>query len=279
MKKDHPILRLCLHLEVSASGYYDWQRLRSCPGQRAMEDQALAQEIGRIHTRSRETYGAPRVEKELRQKGRCHGRNRVARLMKEQGLCGRQKGRYRVQTTDSNHDHPIASNLLAQAPKATAPNRLWVADIKYVSTWQGWLYLAVVMDLFSRKIVGWSAGPTIHRELVLDAVLMAVRQRRPRGTVIHSDQGTQYGSDAWRRFCRTNRLEPSMSRRGNCWDNAVAESFFSSLKKERIKKQIYKNRKLALNDIADYIDRFYNPTRRHSHLGGVSPEAFERASA
>jgi putative transposase len=134
------------------------------------------------------------------------------------------------------------------------------------------------MDLFSRKIVGWSAGPSIRRELVLDAVLMAVRQRRrPRGTVIHSDQGTQYGCDAWRRFCRSNHLEPSMSRKGNCWDNAVAESFFSSLKKERIKKQIYKNRELALTDVADYVDAFYNRTRRHSHLGGRSPERFEAA--
>ena len=133
------------------------------------------------------------------------------------------------------------------------------------------------MDLFSRKIVGWSTGPTIQREVVLDAVLMAVRRRRPRGTLIHSDQGTQFGSDAWRRFCRSHRLEPSMSRKGNCWDNAVAESFFSSLKKERIKKHIYRNRELAQADVADYIDTFYNRTRRHSHLGGVSPEQFESA--
>lgn len=149
--------------------------------------------------------------------------------------------------------------------------------VTYIRTWQGRLYLAVVMDLFSRKIVGWSAGPTIARELVLDAVLMAVRRRRPRSAVIHSDQGTQYGSDAWRRFCRSNHLEPSMSCKGNCWDNAVAESFFSSLKKERIKKQIYKNRDLALADLAEYIDTFYNRTRRHSHLGGVSPEQYEAA--
>ena len=145
----------------------------------------------------------------------------------------------------------------------------------YIRTWEGWLYLAVVMDLFSRKIVGWSTGATIHRELVLNALLMAVRQRRPRGTIIHSDQGTQYGSDAWRRFCRANRLEPSMSRNGNCWDNAVAESFFSSLKKERIKKHIYKDRELAVRDIREYIEVFYNRTRRHSHLGGLSPDRFE----
>ena len=147
----------------------------------------------------------------------------------------------------------------------------------YIRTWQGWLYLAVVLDLFSRKVVGWATAPTMHRELVLNAVLIAIRRRRPRRTLIHSDQGTQFGSDAWRRFCHANRLEPSMSRKGNCWDSAVVESFFSSLKKERVKKQIYKNRDLATADIANYIDTFYNPTRRHSHLDGVSPDEFEAA--
>jgi transposase InsO family protein len=159
----------------------------------------------------------------------------------------------------------------------TRPNKAWVTDIAYIRTWESWLYLAVVMDLFSRKIVGWSVSATIHREVVLDAIIMAVRRRRPRQTLIHSDQVTQYGCDAWRRFCRSNHLEPSMSRKGNCWDNAVAESFFSSLKKERVKKQIYKNRELATADISEYIDSFYYRKRRHSHLGGVSPEDFESA--
>ena len=171
----------------------------------------------------------------------------------------------------------LIPNRLQRQFTVTRPNRAWVTDITYIRTWQGWLYLAVVMDLFSRLIVGWAAGPTMHRELVLDAVLVAVRRRRPRGTLIHSDQGTQYSSDAWRRFCRSHHLEPSMSRKANCWDNAVAESFFSSLKKERIKKQIYKNRGLATTAVADYIDTFYNRTRRHSHLGGLSPEQFEAA--
>jgi len=152
---------------------------------------------------------------------------------------------------------------------------LQTSDITYIRTWEGWLYLAVVMDLFSRLIVGWAMRPTLRRELVLDAVLMAVWRRRPRDTVIHSDQGCQYGSDDWRRFCRTNYLEPSMSRRGNCWDNAVAESFFASLKKERIKKRIYKNRELATREVSDYIESFCNRSRRHRHLGGVSPEEFE----
>jgi putative transposase len=184
---------------------------------------------------------------------------------------------YRTRRWSVGKPSILIPNLLQRQFTVTRRNKAWVTDITYIRTWQGWLYLAVVMDLFSRKIVGWSAGPTIHRELVLDAVLMAVRRRRPRGTMIHSDQGTQYGSDAWRRFCCSNHLEPSMSRKGNCWDNAVAESFFSSLKKERIKKQIYKNRDLALTDVADYIDHFYNRTRRHSHLGGMSPEQFESA--
>lgn len=183
---------------------------------------------------------------------------------------------YRMRRWSVGKPSVLVPNLQRQFT-VSSPNKAWVTDITYIRTWQGWLYLAVVMDLFSRKIVGWSAGPSIQRELVLDAVLMAVRRRRVRQTVTHSDQGTQYGSDAWRRFCRTNRLEPSMSRKGNCWDNAVAESFFSSLTKERIKKQIYKNRKLALADIRDYIEAVYNRTRRHSHLGGVSPEQFEAA--
>jgi putative transposase len=171
----------------------------------------------------------------------------------------------------------LVPNILQRQFTVTRPNKAWVTDITYIRTWQGWLYLAVVIDLFSRKVVGWATSPTIDRELALNALLMAVRRRRSRGTVIHSDQGTQYGSDAWRRFCRSNHLQPSMSRKGNCWDNAVAESFFSSLKKERIKKQIYKNRALALADVTDYIDAFYNHTRRHSYLDGLSPEQFEAA--
>ena len=182
---------------------------------------------------------------------------------------------YRTRRYIASKPSALIPNVLQRHFQVTKPNKAWVTDITYIRTWQGWLYLAVVMDLFSRKIVGWSTKPTIGRELALDAILMAVRRRRPKRTLIHSDQGGQYGSDDWRRFCRTNHLEPSMSRRGNCWDNAVAESFFSSLKKERIKKQIYKNRASAAADISDYVESFYNPTRRHSHVGGVSPEAFE----
>ena len=182
---------------------------------------------------------------------------------------------YRTQRLPVGEPSALVPNVLQRKFTVTRPNKAWFTDITYIRTWQGWLYLAVVLDLFSRKIVGWSVGPSIHQELVLNALLIAVRRRRPRATLIHSDQGTQYGSDAWLRFCRSNSLEPSMSRKGNCWDNAVAESFFSSLKKERIKKHIYKTRELAIPDVSDYIDVFYNQSRRHSHPGGISPEEFE----
>jgi putative transposase len=173
----------------------------------------------------------------------------------------------------------VAPNTLNRAFSVPEPDVAWVTDITYIRTWQGWLYLAVVLDLYSRKVIGWSMKPSMHRDLVLDAVMMAVWRRKPKSSVIiHSDQGSQYGSDDWVRFCKTHNLNPSMSRRANCWDNAVAESFFSSLKKERIKKRIYKTRELARADIFDYIEVFYNRSRRHSHLGGVSPEAFEAAS-
>jgi putative transposase len=264
---------LCRVLGVAPSGYYEW--LKHPLSNRAVEDARLLRLIRASFTASHGVYGAPRVFLDLREAGETCSKHRVARLMRENNL--RALHGYRTRRWTVGKPAVPIPNLLQRQFTATRPNRAWVTDITYIRTWQGWLYLAVVMDLFSRKIVGWAAGPSIHRDLVLNAVLASVRRRRPCGTLIHSDQGSQYGSDAWRRFCRANRLEPSMSRKGNCWDNAVAESFFSSLKKERIKKQIYKNRELALIDIADYIEAFYNSTRRHSHLGGVSPEQFERA--
>jgi transposase InsO family protein len=276
MKNDHPILTLCLHLEVSASGYYDWQRRRSCPGPRALEDQALAQEIDQIHTRSRKTYGAPRVEKELRKKGRCHGRNRVARLMKQKGLCGRQKGRYRIQTTDSNHDQPIAPNRLAQAPQATGPNQLWVADITYIQTQEGWLYLAAILDLYSRRVVGWAMSPHIDTDLVLKALAMALLHRNPPADLLfHSDRGVQYASADFRRALSQAGLVASMSRKGNCYDNASIESFWSTLKLELAYRRTFNNRAQAQSEIFDYIETFYNRQRSHSALGYESPVDFE----
>jgi putative transposase len=272
-RKQYSVQALCRILGVAPSGYYEWilQPLSA----RAQEDARLVRLIQASYTASQGVYGAPRVFLDLREAGETCSKHRVARLMRENKL--RALHGYRTRRWSVGKPAVLIPNILQRQFTVTRRNKAWVTDITYIRTWQGWLYLAVVLDLFSRKVVGWSTGSTIHPELVLDALLMAVRRRRPRGTVIHSDQGSQFGSDAWRRFCRAHRLEPSMSRKGNCWDNAVAESFFSSLKKERIKKQIYKNRGLALADVADYIDAFYNPTRRHGHLDGLSPDQFETA--
>ena len=272
-RSQHRVQTRCRVLAVAPSGYYEW--LQQPISNRAQEDARLLRVIRASFIASQGIYGAPRVFLDLREAGETCSKHRVARLMRENHL--RALHGYRTRRWSVGKPAVLIPNILQRQFTVTRPNKAWVTDITYIRTWQGWLYLAVVMDLFSRKIVGWAAGPTIHREIVLNAVLAAVRRRRPRGTLIHSDQGTQYGSDAWRRFCRANRLQPSMSRKGNCWDNAVAESFFSSLKKERIKKHIYKNRELAMNDVADYIETFYNRTRRHSHLGGLSPEQFEAA--
>ena len=249
----------CKVLNVAPSGYYAW--LNKPISDRKLEDVRLLRLIRTSYEASQGIYGAPRVFLDLREAGEGCSKHRVMRLMRETGLRALHGYRTRRWTVGK-----------------PSRNRAWVTDITYIRTWQGWLYPAVVMDLFSRRIIGWAVAPTTHREIVLDALLKAVRARRPRGTLIHSDQGSQFGSDAWRRFCRTNRLEPSMSRKGNCWDNAVVEAFFASLKKERIKKQIYRNRELATADITDYIE-FYNRTRRHSYLGGVSPEQYEATHA
>ena len=242
-----------------------------------IDDQRLLALIRASYAASSGVYVAPRVFLDLREVGETCGRHRVARIMRINKI--KAVRGYKASRVITGRPSIIAPNKLKREFTADRLDRVWVTDITYIRTWQGWLYLAVVMDLFARKIVGWSMKPTLARELVLDALLMAVWRRRPRDKVmVHSDQGSQYSSDDWLRFCTANNLEPSMSRRGNCWDNAVAESFFSSLKKERIKKRIYKTRDLARADVFDYIEMFYNRTRRHSHLGGVSPEAFERAS-
>jgi transposase InsO family protein len=276
MKTDFPIRRLCLYLKASPSGFYDCEQRQAQPSARALENQSLAQEIGQIHTRSRNTYGAPRVEKELRKTGRCHGRNRVARLMKEKGLSGRQKGRYRAQTTDSNHDQPIAPNRLAQAPKATAPNQLWVADITYIQTKEGWLYLAAVLDLYSRKIVGWAMSPRIDTELVLHALDMALLHRTPPAKLLfHTDRGVQYASPDYRQALGDAGLVASMSRRGNCYDNATMESFWATLKLELVYRRCFDTRAQARSQIFDYIETFYNRQRAHSALNYQSPVDFE----
>jgi putative transposase len=265
---------MCRLLDVSRSGFYAW--LRKPLSKRAVEDARLLGLIRASYTASHGVYGAPRIFLDLREAGETCSKHRVARIMRANHLKARHG--YRAPRYTTGHPSLLTPNTLQRGFTVHRPNHAWVTDITYIRTWEGWLYLAVVMDLYSRRIVGWATKPTIARELVLDALLMAVRRRKPLHTLIHSDQGSQFGSDAWRRFCHAHHLEPSMSRRGNCGDNAVAESFFSSLKKERIKKRIYTTREIAKAEIAEYIEMFYNRTRRHSHLSGVSPEAFEAVS-
>jgi len=268
---EHSIKTMCGVLEVARAGYYEW--LRNPLSKRAKEDARLLRLIRASYNASHGVYGSARIFLDLREAGETCSKHRVARIMRENKI--RALHGYRTRRYVAAKPSAVLPDLVKRNFDVIRPNRVWVTDITYIRTWQGWLYLAVVMDLFSRMIVGWSVASALRRELVLDAVMMAIRRRRVRGTVIHSDQGSQYGSDDWRRFCRANRLEPSMSRRGNCWDNAVAESFFASLKKERVKKRIYNNRDQAIAEVSDYIDSFYNPVRRHRHLAGVSPQEFE----
>lgn len=271
--RQHDVRTMCELLQVAPSGYYAW--LRAPVSERALEDARLLRLIKASFVASHGIYGAPRVFLDLREAGETCSKHRVTRLMRVNNI--RAVRGYRTRHHGASKPSELAPNVLQRNFDVSKPNEAWVTDITYIRTWEGWLYLAVVMDLFSRGIVGWATKPTLGRELALDAILMAVRRRRPKGTIIHSDQGSQYGSYEWQRFCRTNRLRPSMSRRANCWDNAVAESFFSSLKKECIKRRIFRNRDLAIAEIAQYIESFYNRVRRHSHLGGVSPEKFEAA--
>lgn len=266
---------MCRVLNVARSGYYYW--LHTPKSDRQIEDERLLELIKDSYAASGGIYGAPRVFLDLREAGERVGRHRVARIMREHRI--RAIRGYKMPRFRQGVPAPTVPNHLDRRFSVDKPDHVWVTDITYIRTWQGWLYLAAIMDLYSRKIVGWSMQPTMERGIVLDALLMAVWQRRPKQRVlVHSDQGSQYGSDDWARFCREHNLQPSMSRRGNCWDNAVAESFFGSLKKERVRKQVYRTRDLAKADVFDYIEGFYNRKRRHSHLGGISPEAFERAS-
>jgi len=266
---------MCRVLRVHRSGYYAW--LRNPKSDRAIEDERLLKAIKSFYAESGCVYGSPRIFLDLREAGEACGKHRVERIMREhkiKAIRGYKRHKY-VKSEPST----LVPNHLQREFLVDRPNSVWVTDITYIRTCQGWLYLAAVMDLYSRKIVGWSMKPRMTRDLVLDAILMAVWRRRPETEVlVHSDQGSQYGSDDWHRFCRDHGLKPSMSRKGDCWDNAVAESFFGSLKKERVRRRIYPTRKEARADLFDYIELFYNPTRRHSHVGGISPEAFERAS-
>ena len=264
---------MCRVLRVQRSGYYAWKAQPK--SKRTLADESLMASIKRSFEDSQGIYSSPRVHCDLREEGIVCGEKRVARLMRQaqlRSVRGYKRPRYRLSMPATT-----APNRLQREFTVAQPDQVWVTDITYIRTHEGWLYLTVVIDLYSRTVVGWSMKAAMATELVLDALMMAVWRRRPKAPVmIHSDQGSQFGSDDFNRWCKDNRLVPSMSRRGNCWDNAAAESFFSSLKKERVKRRIYAFRLEAKSDVFDYIEGFYNRVRRHSHLDQLSPRPFEQ---
>jgi transposase InsO family protein len=271
-----PVETMCRVLGVARSGFYAWKK-RPKPA-RAKSDAQLAVKVAAAYQRSRRTYGSPRVHRELRAQGERVGKKRIERIMRENGIQGRAKRRFK-RTTDSKHGGPIAPNILARQFTVAEPNRVWVTDVTAIATGEGWLYLAPVLDLFSRRIVGWASSENNDTSLALDALGKALRARRPRpGLLHHSDRGSPYASDDYRAALRAHQVCPSMSRKGDCWDNAVAESFFASLRAELVDHERFATRRAAINAIADYINNFYNAERRHSHLGYLSPIEFELRS-
>ena len=273
-KARHSVAKLCELLQVSRSGFYASRGRKE--SRRDQANRALLAHIREAHVSSRRAYGSPRVYFELRDRGMRVGRNRIARLMKLDGIRARQRRRF-VVTTKSDPGLPVAPNVLARDFRPSEPNRSWAADITYIRTLQGWLYLAVVMDLYSRRIVGWATSARMDRQLVLSALAMAVNRRAPSsGLVHHSDQGSQYASWDYQKQMKQLGITCSMSRRGNCWDNAVVESFFGTLKAELVYHRHFADRRQAHAELFDYIETFYNPKRRHSALGYLSPAEFER---
>jgi transposase InsO family protein len=273
-QQEFQIMLMCRVLGVSRSGYYAWRKRPPRP--RKMADQQLTEQIEVIHRQSRRTYGPVRVQVELADQGIRCGHNRVARLMREAGLSAKQSRKFKLRTTDSNHDEPIAPHLLQRDFTASRPNQKWLGDITFIPTAAGWLYLAVILDLYSRRIVGWAMGDSLDRSLVLRALRMALETRQPEpGLLHHSDRGSQYASQDYRALLTKYQIQASMSRKGNCYDNAPVESFFANLKTELIHQRRYLTRQEAQTDIFEYIEVFYNRYRRHSALGYLSPVAFE----
>jgi putative transposase len=264
---------MCRVLGVSPSCYYGWERKQQ--SEHARRDNELVASIRRIFAKFRGRYGAPRVHSQLAREGTSVSRKRVARLMREAGLKAKGRRKYKP-TTDSDHSLPVAPNLLKRRFGTARPDEAWVSDITYVWTRQGWMYLAAIIDLYSRKVVGWNLGERMTASLVCDALEAAARLRRPEpGLVFHSDRGSQYASHAFRRRLWRHQMRQSMSRRANCWDNAVAESFFATLKKELIRNRAFDTRSQARSEIFEYIEVFYNRQRAHSLLGYDTPNAFE----
>jgi len=264
----------CQALEVSRSGYYAWiARPPSAQAQRRLE---LSEKINAAHAENRQVYGSPRICQALLSQGVAVCRNTVAKLMKQQGIRAKTKRKFVPRTTDSNHSQPIAGNLLDRQFQAERPDQKWAADITYIPTGEGWLYLAGVIDLCTRKIVGWSMADHMRSDLVADALRMAIGRRRPaEGLLHHSDRGVQYASDDYLYLLQSHGMQVSMSGKGDCWDNAMMESFWATLKSELVNHQQYATRQEARRSIFQYIELFYNRKRLHSSLGYLSPEAFE----
>jgi transposase InsO family protein len=272
-KAAYPLRLLCRVLRVSKSGYYAW--LRRDPSDRALEDEKIRPKVIEAFELGRGAYGSIRIRRELVDQGFEIGRRRVARLMAEMGLAGLPARKFQT-TTDSNHDRPIASNVLDRDFRATRPNEKWVTDITYIWTAEGWLYLATVIDLYSRRVVGWSTGESLETSLCLKALAMALGHRKKiKGLTHHSDRGVQYASEDYQEALKARGIECSMSRRANCWDNAVAESFFGTIKTELIYRRPWLTRESAREAVGEYIEVFYNRIRRHSTIGYVSPAKFE----
>lgn len=276
-KKAYSISLMCDVLDVSRSGYYAWKRGRSSA--RQQEYDKLIPLVQQTHKDTKGTYGARRMAVEIEKSGTPCGRTKAATVMALANVVAKQKRKFKA-TTDSKHNLPVAPNLLDREFTVDDPDRVYVGDITYIWTQEGWLYLAVVLDLFSRQVVGWSMSHRMTRELVNDALRMAYWRRKPApGVIFHSDRGSQYCSTGFQTLITTYQMVSSMSRKGNCWDNAVAESFFGSLKTERVFFTNYKTREEARRDITDYIEMFYNSKRRHSHLGYFAPREFEKMMA
>lgn len=273
-KAHYPITILCAVLEVSRSGFYAWRG--RAPSERKKSDSRLVVAIAAAHAKSQRRYGSPRVHRALQRKGILVGKKRVERLMRAAGLVGRRKRRFR-RTTDSNHTNPIAPNIVARRFTPDSPNEVWAGDVTYIATREGWAYLAVLLDLYSRRVVGWAISESNDTSLALAALRRAVACRRaiPAGLVHHTDRGSPYASEDYREALDSHAMIPSMSRRGDCWDNAVAESFFATLRAELVDDENYLTRSAAERSIGDYIERFYNVERLHSHIDYVSPIEFE----
>jgi len=270
----HSVQTLCRTLQVSRAGYYAWLRGRPCP--RAQKDAQLTALLRQEHQQSRSTYGRPRLQARLRSLGHRHSGKRIARLMKAARLCGRPRRRFVPRTTQSNHPGPIAPNLLAQRCAPTMADEVWITDLTYVPTAEGWLYVSAILDRFSRRVVGWAFGANLETTLPLAALRMALQHRKPRGGLVHhSDRGCQYASSQYRAQLNHHGLKPSMSRAANCYDNAAMESFWSTLKHELVYRHKFLTRAQAAAAIFDYIQTFYNPVRLHSALGYKSPVDFE----